>query len=197
MITPHENRINGGMILRCQCIYNKFLKNSSFHNKASKWLETSLWIVYALRGTERVDRARNILSVLSICVENVFQKNDVQAFVKHTVKSICCSAVVIFIIFPPQSGIVDTSGRVCVFAAEGGWPDSFLNHLSNRAAERLVYHGKRESAGFGEYWISVFPLSTVRNTRLLSDGIRMGKEKKNGRKSVAKSWRAKTFFSFL
>ena len=44
MITPHENKINAACCQDqiCQYIYNKFFKNSSFHNKASKWLEKLL-----------------------------------------------------------------------------------------------------------------------------------------------------------
>ena len=39
-----------------------------------------------VRTTERVDRVRNnISSILSICVENFFQKNGVHVFIKHAI----------------------------------------------------------------------------------------------------------------
>lgn len=72
--------------------------------------------------------------------------------------------VVIFLVtcFLAWRVVVDTLVWLACSTAEDGWPDSSLNHLSNRATERLVYHVSVNQQNSNEYRISIL-LRFVRN----------------------------------
>lgn len=73
--------------------------------------------------------------------------------------------VVIFLVtcFLAWRVVVDTLVWLACSTAEDGWPDSSLNHLSNRATERLVYHVSVNQQNSNEYRISILLLRFVRN----------------------------------